>query len=212
MILVYFTVGSTSSGSAFVSAPKLGAKTIFEFISLWRRLLPLYFLIRFLNWISHTFVLFKDITLTWINHLETWLCSDNMSCYYRKSELSNCDVEANFFGILRNEMVRDCNEFEIWILISNLFLIEFFVKGFNKFLTKFWSFWRKGAKWSQTGDLLPFLSKKTLVNYYLKCLYWCHDTKHHDTQHNDIQHKIKETAALSIIAIATEYAERHFCW
>jgi hypothetical protein len=34
MILVYFTVGSTSSGSAFVIAPKLGAKTIFESISL----------------------------------------------------------------------------------------------------------------------------------------------------------------------------------
>ncbi len=40
MILVYFTVGSTSSGSAFVIAPKLGAKTIFESISRWRWLLP----------------------------------------------------------------------------------------------------------------------------------------------------------------------------
>jgi len=47
MILVYFTVGSTSSGSAFVIAPNLGAKTIFESISLWRQLLPLYFLIQF---------------------------------------------------------------------------------------------------------------------------------------------------------------------
>jgi hypothetical protein len=34
MIVFYFTVGSTSSGSAFVIAPKLGAKTIFESISL----------------------------------------------------------------------------------------------------------------------------------------------------------------------------------
>ncbi len=34
MILVYFTVGSTSSGSAFVIAPNLGTKTIFESISL----------------------------------------------------------------------------------------------------------------------------------------------------------------------------------
>ncbi len=82
MILVYFTVGSTSSGSAFVIAPKLGAKTIFESISLWRWLLPPYFLIRFLDRISHTFVLFKDVTLTWINYLETWLRSDNTSCYY----------------------------------------------------------------------------------------------------------------------------------
>ncbi len=47
MILVYFTVGSTSSGSAFVIVPNLGAKTIFESISLGRQLLPPYFLIRF---------------------------------------------------------------------------------------------------------------------------------------------------------------------
>jgi len=51
MILVYFTVGSTSSGSAFVIVPNLGAKTT-------------YFLIQFPDWISHTFVLFKDVTLT----------------------------------------------------------------------------------------------------------------------------------------------------
>ncbi len=47
MILVYFTVRSTSSGSAFVIVPILGAKTIFESISLWSQILPLYFLIRF---------------------------------------------------------------------------------------------------------------------------------------------------------------------
>ena len=82
MILFYFTVGSTSSGSAFVIVPKLGAKTIFESISLWRWLLPLYFLIRFFDQISLTFVLFKNVTLTWINYLETWLRSDNTSCYY----------------------------------------------------------------------------------------------------------------------------------
>jgi hypothetical protein len=34
MILDYFTVGSTSSGSAFVIAPNLGSKTIFESILL----------------------------------------------------------------------------------------------------------------------------------------------------------------------------------
>ncbi len=33
-------------------------------------------------WISHTFVLFKNVTFTWINYLETWLHSDNTSCYY----------------------------------------------------------------------------------------------------------------------------------
>ncbi len=81
MILIYFAVGSTSSGSAFVIVPNLGAKTIFESISPWRRLLPLYFLIQFPDRISHTFVLFKDVTLTWINYLETWLRSDNTSWY-----------------------------------------------------------------------------------------------------------------------------------
>ncbi len=54
-----------------------------ESISLWRRLLPLY------SWsgssirISHTFILFKHVTLIWINHLETWLSLNNMSCYYK---------------------------------------------------------------------------------------------------------------------------------
>jgi hypothetical protein len=32
--------------------------------------------------IHHTFVLFKDVTLTLIIYLETWLRSDNTSCYY----------------------------------------------------------------------------------------------------------------------------------
>ncbi len=43
---------------------------------------PPYFLIRFPDQVSHTFVLFKDVTLTLINYLETWLRSDNTSCYY----------------------------------------------------------------------------------------------------------------------------------
>jgi hypothetical protein len=33
MILVYFTVGSTSSGSAFVIAPNLGAKILSEYFT-----------------------------------------------------------------------------------------------------------------------------------------------------------------------------------
>jgi len=32
--------------------------------------------------IDLTFVLFKHVILVWINYLETWLHSDNMSCYY----------------------------------------------------------------------------------------------------------------------------------
>jgi hypothetical protein len=33
MILIYFTVGSTSSGSAFVIAPNLGAKILSEYFT-----------------------------------------------------------------------------------------------------------------------------------------------------------------------------------
>jgi hypothetical protein len=33
MILIYFRVGSTSSGSAFVIAPNLGAKTLSEYFT-----------------------------------------------------------------------------------------------------------------------------------------------------------------------------------
>ncbi len=46
MILLYFVVGSTSSGSAFVIAPNLGAKTI---LSRSHFEDDLYFLIRFFD-------------------------------------------------------------------------------------------------------------------------------------------------------------------
>ncbi len=39
--------------------------------------------------VSHTFVLFKHVTLIWINYLETWLCSDNTSCYYKAFNQAN---------------------------------------------------------------------------------------------------------------------------
>ncbi len=61
---------------------KTWCKNSLESISLWRQLLP------YISWsgspirISHAFVLFKSVTLTWINYLETWLHSDNTSCYY----------------------------------------------------------------------------------------------------------------------------------
>jgi hypothetical protein len=83
MILFYFAVGSTSSGSAFVIAPKLGAKTILSWFHFEDDSSPN------ISWfgssirIIHTFVLFKNVTLTWIKYLETWLRSDNTSCYYR---------------------------------------------------------------------------------------------------------------------------------
>ncbi len=60
----------------------------FESTSLWRWLLP------YISWssssirISHTFVLFKLVILTGINYLETWLRSDNTSCYYTNFNLA----------------------------------------------------------------------------------------------------------------------------
>ncbi len=36
--------------------------------------------------IKPTFVLFKHVTLMWINYLETWSHWDNTSCYYRWTE------------------------------------------------------------------------------------------------------------------------------
>ncbi len=114
MILVYFTVGSTSSGSAFVIAQKLGDKTIFESISLWRQLLPLYFLIRFFNRISHTFVLFKDITLTWIKYLETWLRSDNMSCYYKYKEVNRSEPSSSVRGQCQNYRRKKSYKLDPW--------------------------------------------------------------------------------------------------
>ncbi len=77
IILLYFVVGST-----FVIAPNLGAKTILSWSHFEDDSSP------YISWsgssirISHTFVLFKHVTLIWINYLETWLCSDNTSCYY----------------------------------------------------------------------------------------------------------------------------------
>ncbi len=109
MILVYFTVGSTSSRSAFVIASKLGAKTIFESISLWRWLLPLYFLIQFFDRISHTSALFKDVTLTWINYLKTRLRSDNKSCHYTLENILNF-VKIEKFQEFASSVVQIANK------------------------------------------------------------------------------------------------------
>jgi hypothetical protein len=53
----------------------------FESLSLWRWLLPHISGSGSLIRIELTFVLFKHVTLMWINYLETWPRSDNMSCY-----------------------------------------------------------------------------------------------------------------------------------
>jgi hypothetical protein len=74
MILVYFTVGSTSSGSAFVIAPKLSlSRSHFEDHSS-----------PYISWsgfsIRSAILLYYLKTSLWqINYLETWLHSDNMS-------------------------------------------------------------------------------------------------------------------------------------
>jgi hypothetical protein len=77
MILITLQKDPPQVDQPLLLRQNLGAKTIFESNSLWRQLLPLYFLIWFSDLISHTFVLFKDVTLTWINYLETW-------CIFRK--------------------------------------------------------------------------------------------------------------------------------
>jgi hypothetical protein len=91
MILLYSVVGSTSSGSAFVIGLNLGAKTILSWSHFEDDSSP------YISWSSssmriiHTFVLFKHVILIWINYLETWLRSDNTSCYY-----INCNKLAYF--------------------------------------------------------------------------------------------------------------------
>jgi hypothetical protein len=82
ILLCTFVVGSTSSGSAFVIACHLAPKLSWIHLTLSDNSSP------YIYWsgswirISHTFVLFKHVTLIWINYLETWLRSDNTSCYY----------------------------------------------------------------------------------------------------------------------------------
>ncbi len=47
-------------------------------------------------WISHTFVLFKNVTFWWIDYWETWLRSDNMSCYYaHNNDAQHNDIQHN---------------------------------------------------------------------------------------------------------------------
>ncbi len=79
MILVYFTVGSTSSGSAFVIAPKLGAQN-YLWVDLTLKTTPPPIFLDPVLWSDQRY--FCTTTLTWINYLETWLRSDNTSCYF----------------------------------------------------------------------------------------------------------------------------------
>ncbi len=59
----------------------LGAKTILSQSHFWRRLLPLFFLIRFFDPDQPYIAVLKHVILISINYLETWLRSDNTSCY-----------------------------------------------------------------------------------------------------------------------------------
>ncbi len=116
MILVYFTVGSTSSGSAFVIAPNLGAKTTFKSISLWRWLLPLYFLI----WFTHLDPLFWSFMCLSLRQIISWhfmnLClypftstSVQTSQSYRRLDgLTSLPGDTNSFQTLSSSDLANC--------------------------------------------------------------------------------------------------------
>ncbi len=65
----------------------LWCQNYLESMSLWRRILPPYFWIWYFNLVNLMFVLFKHVFLRWINYLEIWFRSDNMSCYYTAIKL-----------------------------------------------------------------------------------------------------------------------------
>ena len=88
-------------------------------------------------WIHHTFVLFKDVTLTWINYFETWLRSDNTSCYY--ISVKWFDTFKKFYSIVL------LLPFSVKVLFFNLFWArvqpqdgQICNPNFRKFAPKCW--------------------------------------------------------------------------
>ncbi len=82
MILFYFSLGSTLLRSTFVFTRLFGAKTISGRSHFEDDSSPHISGSSSLIWIDLMFVLFKHVILMWINYWETWLRSDNTSCYY----------------------------------------------------------------------------------------------------------------------------------
>ncbi len=87
MILFYFKLGSSLLGSTFVFTCHFGTKTILSRSHFEDNSSPHISGFGSLIRINLTFVLFKLVILMWINYLETWLRSDNTSCYYIKVAL-----------------------------------------------------------------------------------------------------------------------------
>ncbi len=80
--IITFRLGSSLLGSTFVFTRHFGAKTICSRSHFEDDFYPHISGSGSSIRINLTFVLFKHVILRWINFLETWLRSDNTSCYY----------------------------------------------------------------------------------------------------------------------------------
>jgi hypothetical protein len=80
--IITFGLGSSLLGSTFVFTRHFGTKTISSRSHFEDDSSPHISGSGSSIRIDLTFVLFKHVILRWINYLETWLRSDNTSCYY----------------------------------------------------------------------------------------------------------------------------------
>jgi len=80
--ILTFRLESSLLGSTFVFNSHFGPKTISSQSHFEDDSSPHISGSSSLIWINLMFVQFKHVILWWINYLETWLCSDNTSCYY----------------------------------------------------------------------------------------------------------------------------------
>ncbi len=96
VILFYFQLGSSLLGSTFVFTRHFGAKTILSRSHFEDDSSPYIYGFGSLIRIELAFVQFKQVILMWINYLETWLRSDNTSCYYKLFKLIFCQKISEF--------------------------------------------------------------------------------------------------------------------
>ncbi len=114
VILFYFWLGSTLLGSTFVFTRHFGAKTISSHSPFEDDSSPHISGSGSLIWIKLTSVLFKHVILMWINYLETWLRSDNTSCYYNFSQFTFLNYHWLAWA------TRHCLGIYIWKKLSSL--------------------------------------------------------------------------------------------
>jgi hypothetical protein len=82
--IITFKLGSSLLGSTFVFTRHFGTKTILSRSHFEDDSFPHISGSGSSIQINLMFALFKHVILRWINDLETWLRSDNMSCYYNR--------------------------------------------------------------------------------------------------------------------------------